>query len=309
MNMENNNQRENHLQRVIFFVEENNRQYWEQEIPEAVLELSKFGIEAQLCQVMENDRETDAAAVFFDALNTNEQGGEAQKSLSKTLFLTDSAYLYGRILKKGGYAAGYLHGGNRNEQFRGAAYLIAEPQYVDEDSWQKIYERLAGLPWTILETKRCIIRELTIEDLDALYELYDDTDSKRFLQPLSGDKGKERELLRAYIEKVYSLYGYGYWAVISKEDGRMIGRAGFSPYAEENEDASLGYVIHRDYRQKGYALEVCGAIKEHAAELLGFTRIGAVTHADNRASRKLLAGIGFDLDKEEEGLCHYIYEP
>ena len=97
-------------------------------------------------------------------------------------------------------AAGYLHAGRNGESFKGAAYLVERPQDIDRDSYQKIYERAAGLPWTIAETARCLIREMTVDDVESLYPLYEDEQARRFLKPLCPDHDKEREIVKAYID-------------------------------------------------------------------------------------------------------------
>jgi RimJ/RimL family protein N-acetyltransferase len=112
--------------------------------------------------------------------------------------------------------AGYSHAGNRSEQFRGVSYIIQEPDLVDFDSYEKIYERGAGLPWTILKTRRCLVREFTVDDLEGIYSLYDDR-ARMFLEPPSEDRAHEREILQAYIERIYGLYGFGHWAVLTTD--------------------------------------------------------------------------------------------
>ena len=112
--------------------------------------------------------------------------------------------------------AGYSHAGNRSEQFRGVSYIIQEPDLVDFDSYEKIYERGAGLPWTILKTRRCLVREFTVDDLEGIYSLYDDR-ARMFLEPPSEDRAHEREILEAYIERIYGLYGFGHWAVLTTD--------------------------------------------------------------------------------------------
>ena len=50
----------------------------------------------------------------------------------------------------------YLHEGNRGQDFSGFRYAVEEPEDLDEVYVDRIYRRLKGLPWKILETKRCI---------------------------------------------------------------------------------------------------------------------------------------------------------
>ena len=133
-----------------------------------------------------------------------------------TLILCDSGERIRTLQKMGFCAAGYSHSGNRSEQFRGVSYIIQEPDLVDFDSYEKIYERGAGLPWTILKTRRCLVREFTVDDLEGIYSLYDDR-ARMFLEPPSEDRAHEREILKAYIERIYGLYGFGHWAVLAME--------------------------------------------------------------------------------------------
>ncbi len=133
-----------------------------------------------------------------------------------TLILCDSGERIRTLQKMGFCAAGYSHAGNRSEQFRGVSYIIQEPDLVDFDSYEKIYERGAGLPWTILKTRRCLVREFTVDDLEGIYSLYDDR-ARMFLEPPSEDRAHEREILKAYIERIYGLYGFGHWAVLTAD--------------------------------------------------------------------------------------------
>ena len=133
-----------------------------------------------------------------------------------TLILCDSGERIRTLQKMGFCTAGYSHAGNRSEQFRGVSYIIQEPDLVDFDSYEKIYERGAGLPWTILKTRRCLVREFTVDDLEGIYSLYDDR-ARMFLEPPSEDRAHEREILKAYIERIYGLYGFGHWAVLTTD--------------------------------------------------------------------------------------------
>ena len=131
-----------------------------------------------------------------------------------TLFLCDTGEDLRAFQQKGFYAVGYAHAENASEHFPGASYIIQEPDLVDIDSYVKIYEREAGLPWTILRTPRCLVREFTVDDLDGIYALYDGQ-ARQYLEPPSADRAREREVLEAYIDRIYGLYGFGHWAVLA----------------------------------------------------------------------------------------------
>ena len=138
-----------------------------------------------------------------------------------TLFLCDTGEDLRAFQQKGFYAVGYAHAENASEHFPGASYIIQEPDLVDIDSYVKIYEREAGLPWTILRTPRCLVREFTVDDLDGIYALYDGQ-ARQYLEPPSADRAREREVLEAYIDRIYGLYGFGHWAVLALDPVRKL---------------------------------------------------------------------------------------
>lgn len=222
----------------------------------------------------------------------------------ETLFLCEDGRVLKDLLEQGAFAIGYAHAENAGERFSGAPYIVQEPDMVDADSYVKMYERAAGLPWTILETEHCLVREFTVEDLDGIYALYDGQAS-RFLEPPSADRGREREILRAYIERIYGLYGFGHWAVVSREEpGVLMGRIGYSAITASQEqearalgipdpDADFGFLLGAKWRGRGIAREVCRALVDYGISELGFTCIRADARNDNTASVRLLTGLGF----------------
>lgn len=215
----------------------------------------------------------------------------------ETLFLSDSRILAQALLGRGACTAGYAHEWNQGENFSGVEYVIQEPGWVDEDSYRKIYQRLAHQPWTIAQTQRCIVRELVPDDLDALVELYD-AEACRFLEPPSGDREKRSRELCGYITRVYGLFGYGQWAVIDRKSSELIGRIGYNFVDERlrsttHADADFGYLIRQDHRGRGYASEVCAALLQYGFTQLGFNRISAQVSPANAISCALLTKLGF----------------
>ena len=260
-----------------------------------------------------------------------------------TLILCDSGERIRTLQKMGFCTAGYSHAGNRSEQFRGVSYIIQEPDLVDFDSYEKIYERGAGLPWTILKTRRCLVREFTVDDLEGIYSLYDDR-ARMFLEPPSEDRAHEREILQAYIERIYGLYGFGHWAVLTTDaalpgsmdaaapetkdeaasgkmnllvPGTLIGRIGFSAVTAEKEaqaaalgvsgvDADFGFLVAASCRGTGIAQEVCEALLRYGFESLGFLRVSADADPRNRASIRLLQKLGFTAVGRADGKIFFI---
>lgn len=209
------------------------------------------------------------------------------------LILCDDPAAAAWLSSAGWPVAGWLHHGNEGVVFSGVPFVLSEISELEPDTYEKVFERLHGLPWTILTTAHCIVREMTTEDLPALYRLYDDPQARRFLESPAADHAEEKERMETYIQKVYGLYGYGYWAVTEKDTGELIGRVGFEPYRAGRSEVAFGYLIRADHRRQGLAMEVCSAVLAFARENLDFPGIGARTRQDNLASRALLRKLGF----------------
>lgn len=168
---------------------------------------------------------------------------------------------------------------------------------IDYDFLNKMYQRSRHIPWTILETERCIVREITIEDIDSVYHIYDNPIITQYVEGLYEDRNEEREFTEAYIENMYGFYGYGMWVVVEKETKEIIGRAGLGN-RDGYKELELGYVIDVDHQNRGYASEVCSAIMKYAKEKLGCSDMNAFIRKENIPSIRLAERLGFRWEEE-----------
>lgn len=238
----------------------------------------------------------NASQIYHDLKNRND--------LATTLFATNLPALASEIIDDGAYCIGLIEGSAREEDFPTARYLFAEFDEVEEDSYVKAYQRLAGEPWSILETERTYLRETCVEDVDAFYEIYKEPKITQYMEGLFTDPEDEKRYTRDYIEKVYGLMGYGVWTVIDKATDAIIGRAGLSLRGGFT-DAELGFLIAVPYQGRGYATEVITAILAYAKNSLGFDQVQALVKDDNTESIHLLTKCGFAPAEEvsiEEGV-------
>ena len=222
-----------------------------------------------------------------------------EQCIGDILFLTDSAEFAEYLMQSGAYVVGISHAGNASEDFGGIKYVFSEIDQVDIDSYIKAYQRYAHLPWKILETERCIIRETTVDDVDDFYEIYADPEMTRYMEDLFENPEDEKKYTEDYIEKVYGLLGFGTWTVILKETGDIIGRAGFS-IRNGFDEVELGFLIGVDYQRKGYAYEVCRAILDFGRDVLQFKTVQAFVKEGNRNSIRLCEKLGFEKYGEAE---------
>jgi RimJ/RimL family protein N-acetyltransferase len=208
------------------------------------------------------------------------------------LWITDCVKFAETLDAAGGYYVVYLHEGNKDEDFPHARYGIEDPEELEIDFLETSYRRYAGIPWDIAETRRCLIRETCVEDVDDFYRIYQDPSIKQRMESLLPKVEEEKAYVREYIEKVYAFYGFGVWTVIYRETGEIIGRAGFS-YRGGIEEPLLGFVIAAPWQRKGLGEEVCRAIIEYGWEELDFKTIVAFVEPLNAPSLQLCCKLGF----------------
>ncbi|MGN0343008.1 MAG: GNAT family N-acetyltransferase [Roseburia sp.] len=164
---------------------------------------------------------------------------------------------------------------------------------VDVEFMIQQYQRCMGIPWEILRTERCVVRELELSDLDELFALYAKPHVTDFVEPLY-EYQEERKYQQEYISRIYGYYGYGMWLVFHRQTGELIGRAGVEQrIVGEETELELGYLIAPEYWHQGYGSEVCRAILAWVQEHLDFRRVESMVEPGNTASIRLLERLGF----------------
>ncbi len=204
----------------------------------------------------------------------------------------------------------YINQDFPNQTYSGVDMIVEGFEEVDANFLEKVWQRYHHLPWKIAETPRCIIRELSLDDLDALFELYSDEEITKYTENLYSYE-EEKEFQIAYINNMYRFYGYGMWLVFSKETGELIGRAGLEHREYNGEtELELGYVIGTKHQRQGYATEVCRQIIEIAKVMTDFPRINCLIEEDNIPSIGLAERLEFsyfeDLEMNGKRMCRYV---
>lgn len=194
-----------------------------------------------------------------------------------------------------------------------AQMLLLGLEEIDAKELLRVYQRKQGIPWEIMRTERCVLRELCMQDIDALYELYDKPGMTDYVEPLY-EREKEEEYERQYIANIYGFYGYGMWLVFDRNNGALIGRAGLEHRLNESGEGVLemGYLIAPEYQRQGYGSEVCRGILAWAQEHLDFPGVRCMVRQENTASVALLHSLGFhpagsQQSSGTEYLC-FVYE-
>jgi ribosomal-protein-alanine N-acetyltransferase len=122
---------------------------------------------------------------------------------------------------------------------------------------------------TILQTPRLLLRELTDADHEALFQMYQNPRMNRFIggppPPFEEYRAKVRETWPAY----YARHGFGLWATVRREDGRLMGRCGLlSQEVDGERHVEVAYALAPEFWGQGYATEAARASRDHAFRTL-----------------------------------------
>ncbi len=154
-------------------------------------------------------------------------------------------------------------------------------------------------PTVVIETKRLILRLLTMDDLDALAELYADPEVRRYFPEGVLDYEQTREELDWFINEYYAKYGYGLWATIHKPTGRFIGRCGLLPWTIAGRfEVEVAYMLAKEFWGQGLATEAALACRDYGFNQLGRTRLICLVDPDNDASANVARKMGMTLEFE-----------
>jgi len=149
----------------------------------------------------------------------------------------------------------------------------------------------------ILETERLYLREMTMDDFEALYKVLADPSIMQHY-PYTFDEERVRGWIERNIRR-YSEDGFGLWAVCLKDTGDMIGDCGLTL---QNIDGSLlpeiGYHIRADQQRKGYAKEAAAAVRDWAFQNTEYPALYSYCKYTNVGSFKTAESIGMRFLKE-----------
>lgn len=149
----------------------------------------------------------------------------------------------------------------------------------------------------IVETERLTLRRLTVDDAEFVFALLNEPSWLRFI----GDKGvRTLEDARAYIENgplaMYQRFGFGLYVTERRTDGVPMGMCGLIK-RDGLDDVDIGFAFLPAYWGRGYAFEAAAAVMDYGRNVIGLTRIVAITAPDNESSARLLEKLGLRFDR------------
>ncbi len=151
----------------------------------------------------------------------------------------------------------------------------------------------------VTQTERLLVRRFTPEDAADNYRIYTDPENMRFLGRQPDSVEFERYHIRRHIANYYDQHGFGLWALVLKEEGRLTGRCGFIFQPVEGaQEVEVSYLIDRPYWGRGLATEAAREALRLGFGRYGFPRVVALINPENVASVRVARKVGMAYERD-----------
>lgn len=144
-----------------------------------------------------------------------------------------------------------------------------------------------------LETKRLHLRDIRLEDAEAIFGMRSNSRVNRFI-PRPGMEQNEQAI--DLVERTRAAFANKQaigWAARIKGGGDIIGTCGFNQIEHGNLRAEIGGEMSVEYWGQRYALEAVQEIVRFGMEDLGLHTIEAKVSPENRGAIFILESLGF----------------
>jgi len=150
----------------------------------------------------------------------------------------------------------------------------------------------------ILETKRCILRPISLEDAPNLFDYYNQDIVVKYL-PLKKHRtiSDTEKFIRLFFLKNYNEGKIGHYAIVLKKENKVIGNVGFNNISTSSKEGEMGICINPSYWGYDLSTELAKEMLRYGFKDLNLEKITAITFEDNKHSQKPLENLGFDYVK------------
>jgi [ribosomal protein S5]-alanine N-acetyltransferase len=151
----------------------------------------------------------------------------------------------------------------------------------------------AATIFTVIETKRLILKGLSPENMKYIFE----NCSKPEIKKILGHRSEEDYQKEANKHtNGYSTYNRSFklFLMIDKASDSIIGRCGIHNWNAEHRRGEIGYVIEdENYKKKGLMTETLAAVIEYGFNKMNLNRIEALVSTGNVPSLRLMKKFNF----------------
>jgi len=145
----------------------------------------------------------------------------------------------------------------------------------------------------ILQTERLILRDFREEDWRDAHEYGSDAETVKYM-PFGPNTEEETKdfISRALARQKETPRLFYDFAIVKKPGKKLIGSCSINIIDSPNGEAMIGYILHRDYWNKGYITEAARAVVAFGFEQMNLHRIIASCDPENTGSYHVMEKIG-----------------
>ena len=176
----------------------------------------------------------------------------------------------------------------------GIDLIVGSFEEVEADFLIKLWSHKNGVPCSVANTERTVIRELCEKDVDEVIKISRQEHIIRFVEDGRVSESEQRDKLLAYMENIYRFYDFGIWGIFEKKTGILIGVISLDLLkTTENAEYEAGFFIRKEKLDLGFGKETLDAVVHYAKNKLEALRLIAITDKENIGAVKLLEKCGF----------------
>ncbi|MEO1136231.1 MAG: GNAT family N-acetyltransferase [Pseudomonadota bacterium] len=149
----------------------------------------------------------------------------------------------------------------------------------------------------VLETERLTMRGPEIEDFPAFAAMWAD---RKVVEHITKDPLSEEDSWSGFLRIAghWPMMGFGYWMVIERKSGAVIGEVGFVDFKRTitpslKGEPEIGWVFGRAAHGKGYATEAAKAAVKWGDDHFGGARMSCIVSTPHIASIRVAEKCGF----------------
>jgi RimJ/RimL family protein N-acetyltransferase len=149
----------------------------------------------------------------------------------------------------------------------------------------------------VIETDRLTMRGYRLDDFKGCARMWADPAVVRYIggKPFSEEEVWAKMLRQAGL---WSLLGFGYWAIEEKATGDYVGELGFADFKRDvtpslKDMAELGWALASRVHGKGYATDAVRAALAWGEGRFGGARTACLIHPENLASIRVAQKCGY----------------
>lgn len=151
-----------------------------------------------------------------------------------------------------------------------------------------------------METARLLIESWQPDDWQAFRYIATNPQVMRFI---GNGQIWDDERIQLWVNRQienHAKFGFAFWKLLYKGNGRLIGHCGMQ-YLANTGEIEIGWWLAEDSWGKGLATEAARSVLQYGFDNLHLPRVIAIAHPDNTASINIMKKLGMKFEEFTDG--------